>query len=100
MQERHMLLLLLLEFKVYIMDYSIRIIQFLVFFPLTWHFVTVKVLGVSEEPCCLSDELHEVHHLPHFPSLPLHRCLRAPWHAALRWQVTITGHEQVIRVKY
>lgn len=58
------------------------------------YFVTVKVLGISEKPGRLSDELHEVHHLPHLPPFPLHRCLRTPWHAALRWQVTINSHLQ------
>ena len=54
----------------------------------------VKVLGFSEKPGRVSDELHEVHHLPHLPPLPLHRRLCAPWHAALRWQVTLNSDLQ------
>lgn len=50
--------------------------------------VPLKVLGVSEKPGGVFDELNEVHHLPHLPPLPLHRCLCTAWNAALRRQVS------------
>ena len=59
-------------------------------FPLVhkWCCVALKVLGISEEPGGVSDELHEVHHLSHLPPLPLHCGVCTAGHAALWWQVT------------
>lgn len=48
----------------------------------------VQVLGVSEEPGRISDELHEVHHQSAFPPLPFHRGFRFAWHAAVWWKVS------------
>lgn len=58
---------------------------------LKWPSVPLKVLGISEKPGGVSDELNEVHHLPHLPPLPLHRRLRTPWNATLRRQVSPSG---------
>lgn len=48
---------------------------------------SLQVLGISEEPGGVIDELHEVHHQPTVPALPLHCGLRSAGHAAVWGQV-------------
>ena len=49
--------------------------------------VSFQILGLSPEPGGVADELHEVHHQPAVPALPLRGSVRSAGHAALRRQV-------------
>lgn len=51
------------------------------------HLCVVKVLGIPEEPGCVSDELHEVHYQFALPAFPLHCGLCTSGHAGLWWKV-------------
>lgn len=52
-----------------------------------WCLCVGKVLGVSEEPGCVSDELYEVYHQFAFSALSLHCGLCPSGHAAVWWEV-------------
>ena len=62
--------------------------------PLSWRTQTglpPQVLELPAEPGGVPAQLHEVHHQPALPTLPLHRGLRSAGHAALRGTVSEAG---------